>query len=188
RAAADFARLAELQPDDAEPLYKQAIAHRAAGNRDAYRRTCDQLVDRFGSRDKYAMLSTTAYACVEAPEGVVEPTLLVTIAHRGVAAFEGNERVHGAALYRAGKWADALRRFEDSEKKYAQRAWDWLFLAMIHQRLGHSKEARAYLDRAKRWIDEANTRPPSWGAGWGWWGERIEVEALRREAAALLAP
>ena len=61
----------------------------AAGNRDGYRRACDKLVDRFGSRDKPAMLSTTAYACVAAPEGVVEPTLLVTIAHKGVADFEG---------------------------------------------------------------------------------------------------
>src|SRR5262249_61074278 len=156
-------------------------------NREGYRRACDQLVDRFGSRDKVHMLSLTAYACVAAPEGVVEPTLLVTIAHKGVAAFVGNERVHGAALYRAGKWADALRRFEDSEKKFDQRAWDWLFLAMIHQRLGHAKEARAYLDRAKRWIDEGHPRAPSGGAGWGWWGEPLEVETLRREAETLLA-
>jgi tetratricopeptide (TPR) repeat protein len=186
KAAADFARLAKLQPDDPDWLCKQAVAHLAAGNSKAQGAACDQLVDRFGVRDKPSMASRTAYACVLAPDGVMDPTLLVTIAQRGVGDFEGNERIQGAALYRAGKWAEALERFAESAKKYEARAWDWLFVAMAHHRLGHVKEARKYLARAKRWIAEANERPPRGDAGWGWWGERIEVDHLLLEAEALL--
>jgi tetratricopeptide (TPR) repeat protein len=186
KAAADFARLAKLQPDDPDWLCKQAVVLLASGNRKAQGAVCDKLVDRFGVRDKPSMASRTAYACVLAPDGVVDPTLLVTIAQRGAGDFEGNERIHGAALYRAGKCAEALERFAESAKKYEARAWDWLFVAMAHHRLGHVKEGRKSLTRAQRWIAKANGRPPRGDAGWGWWGERIEVDHLLLEAEALL--
>jgi hypothetical protein len=71
-------------------------------------------------------------------------------------------------------------------------AWDWLFLAMSHHRLGRGEEARRYLTKARRWIVAAEAdREEKLAAGasrtsWHSWNERAEVRALRREAEALL--
>jgi tetratricopeptide (TPR) repeat protein len=95
-------------------------------------------------------------------------------------------RLLGAVLYRNGRWHEALRQYKEAAKLGRLRAWDWLFLAMTHHRLGHGEEARECLDKAKRWIAEANQHRIGWSTAWGWWGERIEVEELTREAETLV--
>jgi tetratricopeptide (TPR) repeat protein len=58
----------------------------------------------------------------------------------------------GAALYRAGKWEEAVRVLEQNHG--AAAASDWLFLAMAHSRLGHAEPARAHWNRAVTWLDQ----------------------------------
>src|SRR5262249_22644272 len=139
-----------------------------------------------------AVLSRLAYACVPAADALPDVSVLVPLAEKGVSNFRGNARILGAALYRANKSMAALEQFEQSAKDgFIPRAWDWLFLAMIHKRLGNAQEAKQCMEKAARWIEEAN-RPaqPSKTekrATWSHWTEREEVEALRREAETLFA-
>ena len=97
-----------------------------------------------------------AYACVYAPDAVPDLPTLIQVCERSVPALAGGERVVGAALYRAGRYKQALERFQQSHKVFQPRAWDWLFLAMIHSRLGHPSEARRFLQQADQWIVEAD--------------------------------
>ena len=85
----------------------------------------------------------------------------------------------GAALYRAGRFAEAVRRLEEGiqQSKGVSREADWVFLAMAHHRLGHHDEAR-------RWLDRFRDRRPRLAPS-AFWGE-LEIRLLRAEAEAVV--
>jgi serine/threonine protein kinase/Flp pilus assembly protein TadD len=185
RAAADFGKLAQLEPDRVEPLVHQSAALLAAGKRAAARRICNRMLERFGVRDR---LSTwLIYSCVRTPDSVRDHAALLKMMRKVIQVDKGAKHLLGAVLYRAGRWGEVVRLLEEDSWYLEPRAWDLLFLAMAHQRLGHPRKARAYFDKARRWVAQAKGRPMGWGGGgWGWWGEPVEVESLTREAQALL--
>jgi tetratricopeptide (TPR) repeat protein len=82
-----------------------------------------------------------------------------------VNAFPGEPaclKTLGAALYRVRRFEEAIRRLEEGIKlrSGSEDVFDWCFLAMAHQRLGHRDDARRWLDRIptpsyrKRWVDQ----------------------------------
>ncbi len=86
----------------------------------------------------------------------------------------------GVALYRTGRFAEALSDLEKSlAKGYGPSdAWDLFFLAMAHHRLGHREIARQYLDRAIEWVSHQTSLT----------GENMkELAGFRAEAEAVLA-
>src|SRR5206468_1176664 len=100
-----------------------------------------------------------------------------------------NERAVGAVCFRAGRLEEALERFEQAHRVFQPRAWDLLFLAMIHSGLGHTSEARRLLDQADRWIDEADKASPGTeneGPRWNTSIEKPVIRLLRREAESLI--
>jgi hypothetical protein len=99
--------------------------------------------------------------------------------------WKGNLRSLAAAQYRAGQFEDAIHTFDEVVRVRTLRAWDWLFLAMAHARLGHADEARRYLFEADQWIATADALDQAKKTGrgaYGGWPEKPEVAALRREA------
>src|SRR5207244_1027062 len=88
------------------------------------------------------------------------------------AANKVHARLLGAALYRAGKYQAAIEPLNKGQS----RAWDHLFLGMAHHHLGHTEEARQYLERA---IEQIKTDHYPWA-------ETVEAGQLRREAEALI--
>ncbi|MHC4136873.1 MAG: protein kinase domain-containing protein, partial [Planctomycetota bacterium] len=80
----------------------------------------------------------------------------------------------GVAQYRAGELKAAVKALERSmDLQSGGSAWDWLFLAMAHSRLGGKKEARTWYAKALAWIQK---HAP----------DDAELASLRTEAAALL--
>jgi hypothetical protein len=95
----------------------------------------------------------------------------------------------GAVLFRAGRLEEALERFERAQKASPRRARDWLFLAMIHRRLGHTSEAGRSLQQADQWIIEADRAPSGTekeGPRWTDLTERPTILFLRSEAEAVV--
>ena len=103
---------------------------------------------------------------------------------------------HGAVLYRAGQYQEALKRLTEAEAAYQpdeEKQWagayNCLFLAMAHQRLGDVTEAKKWHDRAVQWIEQQTQKKPeaSAAANPSSWHQRLTLQLLRREAEELLA-
>ena len=85
----------------------------------------------------------------------------------------------GAALYRAGRFEDAIRQFEASRKEGngSEDPVDWLFLAMANERLSRRDEALSCLEVLR------NRQPsPDYTQCWN----EMEISLLRSEAEALI--
>jgi tetratricopeptide (TPR) repeat protein len=194
KAAAEFAEAAKIPREVHDYWYCEAIAYLASGDRKAYQQACARLLARFGKEADGDAIRKLAYILVLRSDALADMSVLVPLAEKGGAVFHDN-RIVAAALYRINKPADALKQFQQLAKhpyvRFVPRAWDWLFLAMIHHRLDDAKEAKQCLDNAVRWIEEANQsaeKPKTEKkVAWGHWTEQQEVESLRNEAEALIS-
>ncbi|HJT76436.1 MAG TPA: protein kinase [Gemmataceae bacterium] len=189
-AAAEFAQASELWQQHSHLWRYRAVAHLAAGDVDAYRQTCTAMLERFGKTDNPETAASVLQACVVRDDAVADKARLLPLIPVIDPIWHWGTWVRGAALYRAGRYAESVRCFERAAKLFRPRAWDWCFLAMAHHRLGHAADARRCLVEAARWIDEANRvqldDPTTLGPTWCGWDERVVYPLLLREAEALL--
>ena len=98
--------------------------------------------------------------------------------------YGGGGFTYGAVLYRAGNWAEAARKLEQSALRSTgyRQAWCWLFLAISHARMGQGATGREFLERARSWI-----RQSGWDElGGPEWAEHVELQTLHGEAEELL--
>jgi tetratricopeptide (TPR) repeat protein/tRNA A-37 threonylcarbamoyl transferase component Bud32 len=170
-AIAEYRQSVELSPGDIIGWYHLAIMHLTVGQRDPYRRVCAEALARFGKTQDPAQAARFLYFCVPTPDALEDMAQLVPLAEVA-AADKVNARLLGAALYRAGKYEEAIARLN----KGHSRAWDNLFLAMAHHRLGRHEQALDFALQADEQIK--NDHYP--------WPENAEAEQLRREAEAVL--
>jgi tetratricopeptide (TPR) repeat protein len=198
-AALEFARAAELQPGEVDLWFYQAVTHAAAGEPAAYRRSCEELLARFGQSEDLRTVSFLLRACVLTPDGPAaerstSPGMgrarLAELGRRATFQGQFGASMHASALYRFGKYEEALRAFEALGELYRPRTWEWAFLAMIHHRLGHAQEAERCRAEAARWIEAARNADPDDQAdnapAFGEWAQQAEFPLLLREAEALL--
>ena len=101
-------------------------------------------------------------------------------------------RSSGACHYRAGEFAAATKRLDQSLHGVAGWRYDKrrLFLAMAEYRLGHTAQARTYFKQAAEWIDgkvpnepRPGDKPPDPLP----WTLLLNLRLLRHEAESLLA-
>jgi tetratricopeptide (TPR) repeat protein len=178
---------------DWDTWYELALACLAAGDAPAYRATCAGLRKRFGRSSDLYNGNSLAWICVLAPGGTDDPAWAIRLAHervgtdpKGTGWTNAHLNTLGAALYRAGRFEEAIARLKDSIE--AGRGdglpQDWLFLAMAHARRGNAKQARKCLERATRDIDRGvrNNAP----GGLAPWTTRVEYRILRLEAEGIV--
>jgi eukaryotic-like serine/threonine-protein kinase len=188
-AAAYYTRAVQQYPDIAAFHEQLAIARLIAGDLPGYRSACTAMLEKFKMTEDLLAANRLAYACTYAPDAVTDLSTPIQVCERSAPIMAGGERIVGAALYRAGRFEQALERFKQSHKVFQPRAWDWLLLAMIHSRLGHPSEARRYLQQADEWITEADKESSATGKeGPSWMNltERPTIRILRREAEAVV--
>ena len=91
-----------------------------------------------------------------------------------------------AALYRAKRYEDSIKKFDEAIKVHGQggTAADWLFLAMAHHHLGHMDEANKWLTKAQQWLDHTHDIGPVVTSLP--WDEHLELKLIRAEAEALM--
>jgi hypothetical protein len=109
------------------------------------------------------------------------------MAEFSVSQSKKGPRLRGAMNFRTGNYEAAIADFNQSMTVFPRRAWDWLFLAMSHQKLGRTDEARKSLAQGVDWIEQTN-RTQGVGSTTTWisWFESIEVAQILKEAKQLI--
>jgi tetratricopeptide (TPR) repeat protein len=143
---------------------------------DENRQVCQQLLQSFldTGYKSFADRATYAYVSGEVPASSAKQ--LVAAAETVTDQFVGNERILGACLYRAGQYEKALQAFEESHRKFNPGAWDYCFLAMLHEKLRNHEKAGKMLAQAR----DAH-RPAT-----SLWYAKVETDALIAEATSLI--
>jgi tetratricopeptide (TPR) repeat protein len=187
-ALADFEEARRLEPENAQRWYTVAALHLASGNVAEYRAACAKMREHFSETKSATYASPCGYVGVVLPVADADRESIVRLARIGTSLFNGNERVLGAALVRAGQYQAALAQFDESAKNFTPRAWDWLFRAMAHHHLQQHEQARECLAKAVKWIDELEKKSGKGDTDLAWfaWYERVEVEYMLREAKKLI--
>ncbi len=155
RAAATLADAVRRMPEDTGLRRRWGLALLESGDRSGWQVTA-ALLDRLGSTINPRTASDVAWVCALGPDATGDPGRPLRLAE---AAVEGAEerfkadalRTLGAALYRAGRYDEAIRRLEEGNRLPGGEGLPsaWPFLAMAHHRLGHRDEAHRWLDRLR---------------------------------------
>jgi WD40 repeat protein len=181
RAADDFAQAVTLGADEPAVRAAGALTRLAAGDRDGYRQSCAEAVERWAAAGQGEPARRLAWACLVARDGADARALLGWVERltaRDPARTE-NAVLRGAALARTGRWDEAAAALKPAltvgrgdEPTRAE-----LLLALVHAAGGRPDEARACLERADRRL--ARPSPPDADAGA--WLRHLELRLLRQE-------
>jgi Flp pilus assembly protein TadD len=108
--------------------------------------------------------NSVAWFCLLSPESGIEFAKLVPLAEWAVAKWSAESPATrrsslqglGMALYRAGRFAQAIERLHEAIQAQAKGgdAWAHFFLAMAHQQLGQKDEARQWYDKGVEWVEK----------------------------------
>jgi tetratricopeptide (TPR) repeat protein len=186
RSADDIAKSIESDPNNPSLRYLHVLTLLKAGNKAGVRRACEDLLKRFGNTTDPAQANSVAWNCVLAADAVADHKTPVRLAEDALAAHPegGRQRSDvletlGAALYRAGRFEEAVRRLDESIQTRGDGgdARGFAFLAMAHHRLGRR-------DEAKRWLDKLVSYRPE--EGFDFSRDDVEVRILHREAASVV--
>jgi tetratricopeptide (TPR) repeat protein len=184
-ATADFGQAIGHLPDDLRLRYGHVLSLLVLGDEAGLRRAGSELLDRFGRSTSSLTANNVAWYCVLAPDGVAADreasVRLAELAFSGATEAQKSTYLNtlGAALYRAGRFREAIARLEEGIRRRGDRSFpqDWAFLGLAHHRLGQDAEAHSWLDRLR-------TYRPSEGPQ-DFWNE-LEIRLLHREAESVI--
>ena len=191
-AAADFEKVASFAADKYQLWYRHALVRLHLGEQDAYKRTCAEMLDRFESSKDLDAAQLAAWTSSLAPVPQSLGDRSAAAAKRAVRAHPRNHArllTLGAALFRAHRYADAVRTLEDANRMWSKddNVWDWLYLSMAHHYLGNTDLAKSNFDKAARWIDQRQVvGADGIRAATLFWSDRLELSVLRKEAEGYL--
>jgi WD40 repeat protein/serine/threonine protein kinase/tetratricopeptide (TPR) repeat protein len=184
RAAGALDAAVSRWPDSLGLRHWQCYALLAAGDRIGWERAIAGLLDRFREPMNDDDRNTVAWLCALGPYTVADPEAPVRLAEAAVdeaPRFKADYlNTLGAALYRAGRFDEAIRRLEEAIQGHEGGQGlpaDWSLLAMAHHRLGHRELAR-------RWLERVRDHQPS-GSREQFLRE-LEIRLLLSEAEALI--
>ena len=184
QAAATLLEAIRLRPEDGLLLPRLGVVRLLADDRAGWRRSVAEMVGGFGGTTDAATANSVAWACAIAPGGPVDPEVPVRLAEAAIRNSSVVDRANqlntlGAALYRAGRYDEAIGRMEEGIRLRGGRILptDAPLLAMAHHSLGHHGEARHWLDRLRE--HQPDTDPAQF------WDE-LEIRLLRSEAEAMI--
>jgi hypothetical protein len=172
--------------------YEGALMHLALNDLEGYRMACASTLARFGAVKRSQSANLVAWTCALGPDAVTDPNRPIALAAAAVAS-DPKEFTYtstlGTCLYRAGRFGEAVQTLHTAVALQGKggTAFEHLVLAMAHQRLGRSNEARQDLQTAAAWMRRNSPTPPRNGPKtWLAWTQHLELKLLRREAEALI--
>ncbi|HWE37616.1 MAG TPA: protein kinase [Isosphaeraceae bacterium] len=181
-ATAALAAAVDLGDDELTSHHHLALLRVRAGDLDGYRVACESLLRKAGPRPHPMVANAVAWDCVLGPGAVHDPEAPVKLAEQALAAFPPDQAPAilnslGAALHRAGRHDEAIRRLEEGIERGGGEGspQDWAFLALARLAKGDRAAARPWIDRLAR-------RPTSSGPDQFW--DDLEIGLFLREVDA----
>ncbi len=202
-ALADYSSAIKLREDDVAIWSDRCMVQMAIGDTQAYRDSCQSMLQRFGTARELDPQKGAVDAANLCPNAVFDLDKIVEVAETMVAGHAPCANCYtsiGGALYRAGRFHEAIRRLNEAIELHGGGGyeWGWPYLAMAYLRLGNTEEARPWLDKIVQWMDQPNesedplpdadTTPASEDRSPFAslpWQRRVYMESLRREAEAI---
>jgi WD40 repeat protein/tetratricopeptide (TPR) repeat protein len=197
QASADFMKV--MGRKDAPPTAwsQHALVRLHLRDQEGYRKTCADMLERFGKVENTETMVTLAWTCALGPDTPADFSQSLCLSRKAATARPDEyvyARCLGAALYRANQLEKAVEQLNRALTLRKQPSPSvWLFLAMAHHRLKHAEEVKKWLDQANTWIKQAHQTRPDEGASpdvGSWsrlpWVERLALELLQREAEGLV--
>jgi tetratricopeptide (TPR) repeat protein len=195
KAAADYSKTLGSEPPNMV-WFQLACARLLASDTKGYQQLCKLVLERAGATKDPETAHQASRTGMLSPQGRIDPAQLVRWGELAVTSQPKCEwwlHALGAAHYRAGDFDQAIRRCRESLEvlpDWQGRMLNWLILAMSHQRLGHTTEARLWLNQAIQWrkdhalqgkgkgefLSPPGLHPSDW----------LELNVLIREAEALV--
>jgi len=198
KAATDLSQALKVAPDFTTSYYL-ALVYLAMEDQASYRKTCATILERAAQKPDANSAFWTAWTCVLAPDAGADASRVIQLAGQAVASDPKRAdflAAHGAALYRAGRYDEAVKRLAESEAAFAHTsgggtvAYTHLFLAMTYQQLDNHPKAQYWLDSAKRVTTQpaSATKPTTTQQQpiAERWNRRVTLQLLRREAERVL--
>jgi tetratricopeptide (TPR) repeat protein len=204
-AVADLEQALRLNPEDPTLWYGLGMAYLGRQDVAAYREHCRRMLERFGQTKDPEAADWTGWLAVVLPDAVPDHQALVRLAEGAYESQSDNGsylETLGAALFRAGRYAEAIERLKEAARRQkGGSVWTQLFLAMAHLRQGQLTAGAAALGRpcgtggllipaallsgnvaGRGWLDKARKQAADSSAGWG---EQVRRQYLFAEAEAL---
>jgi tetratricopeptide (TPR) repeat protein len=188
RAGADFARARTVAASSVSPLSPVldgifSLYCLQKGDRDGHRRVCKEMLARWSQAPTPEVAFHMLRCAVLTPDATKDKAALLRLADRvrgGQILRHKALTIRGAVLFRAGRFEEAAQQLREAVREEGKGGdgWECLFLAMTLHRLGKDAEAKEWLQKGHRWVE--NT-----GRGLDW-AARLDVTVLRREAETLL--
>jgi tetratricopeptide (TPR) repeat protein len=187
-ASDHFKRAVALAPDRIGYQRDLAMARLAQEDRVGYRNASARMIELAEATDDRGAAQTTALTCLLAADTVPQRDAVIRLAARAAKGYDGDYRIHVAALFRAGRLAEALQRPWNKDTKYAHIGWEWLFQCMLRHQAGRREEARSILEEESKAIDHMDQEMPRdlKSKIWSDWIYYVQCHALRKEAEGLL--
>jgi serine/threonine protein kinase len=186
KAAAECVKI-EWSPPLADDAYSCACLFLVRKDSDGYKSFCQSLIQRLPQpegADAYVLTRI----CTISRTSPVDSGRPLQWANTNLVGSHNPWDFHalGMAQYRAGQFDVALQSFNKALDKRNNRYAEltWFALALVHQRLGHSDEARQCLDKGNQYMTRMGPSGPGQPArllpqDW------LETQLLRREAEEL---
>jgi tetratricopeptide (TPR) repeat protein len=165
-----------------------ALARLALDDRVGFRQACARLIHLAEATDSPESAYMAALACVFDSGAAQHWDAVVRLVARAAAAYEGDIRIHVAALFRAGRMDEALQRPWNTDERYTRFVWEWFFQGMLRLRGGRHEEDGDILERIFKMTDFMDQAMPRDAKSkvWSDWIYYVQCHALRKEAEALL--
>jgi serine/threonine protein kinase len=169
-----------------------AMAYVGKGDRDGYRTECKAALEKLSNESKLGERAVLLWMCTVTPDAVDDPTKLADYV-AAVLPPGDDSPTHdqllsaGAGLYRAGRFAEARERIEETLRQVPKETafrfpmsevFASLFFAMTEARLGDLEAARTSFTAA---TNTAQSVQPSC------WVEQLEQILLTSEAQSVIA-
>ena len=173
-----YRSLMQAQPGNTVHWWAFAIVSLARDDRESYRRTCQDMLDRFGDAGGTTNGARVAWACSWQPAAGVD----LKAAQKLVDPPFGDlsRAAVGALYYRTGQYSRAVEEFEKegiSASRPGFLAIVWCFRAMAYHHNGEHEKARERLAKADQ-LFEPNRDTALWS-------HQVLFQVIRKEATGV---